>query len=566
MGIGKFANTAVVKASKVSALIALSLALGSSAYADTKRYLVKFKSPATFQAVSEKVNSAKVLATRNQAPLAAMSLFGTGAAVTETLDQVKLMVIESENEQAIASLKNHPAIALVEEEFMHPAPERVSTFAVAPAGSHVERKHNAIETPWGINAVKAPEAWATTKGENSRVVVLDTGVDVGHQALASRLEGVKNFTGGSADDVSDTVGHGTHVAGTVLADGQNGGLVGVAPEAKLLMGKVCSDRGCSSIAIAQGINWGVQEKAQVISMSLGGSFITTAESQALDAAEAAGVTVVAASGNDGTGRVSFPAAYRNVIAVGAIDSTLKKADFSQWGPELDVVAPGVEVYSSLPRGTGRESLAEVDLGDGKGANNVSTGSMQGSPMGQINGLDAVLCGLGKAGQFPAEVAGKIALISRGEITFKEKVINAISAGAAGVVIYNNAPGLLQGALTEDGSEVAVPVVMIEQTVGEAAKAAINSGKTVLISVAVQQSDYGSLQGTSMATPHVAGVVALIRSANQNLTPAQVRDILAQTATPLSPNDQNQFGAGLVNAEKAVASALSNIPMSLSLAN
>jgi serine protease len=148
------------------------------------------------------------------------------------------------------------------------------------------------------------------------------------------------------------------------------------------------------------------------------------------------------------------------------------------------------------------------------------------------------------------------------IPFADKVKAAIAAGATGVLIANNAPGLIPGTLSTDGSEVAVPAVMIEQSVGDAAKAALAAGSAVNSSIAVIKTDFASFQGTSMATPHVVGVAALVRAANKSLTPAQVRALLKSTATQLSgPNDQNQLGAGLVNAEAAVAKAFSMVPLS-----
>ena len=287
-------------------------------------------------------------------------------------------------------------------------------------------------------------------------------------------------------------------------------------------------------------------------MSLGGFFISAGERTALDRAEAAGVLVVAASGNNGSGSVSFPAAYGQVLAIGAVDSNLLKADFSQYGPELDLVAPGVDVISSVPRGTGRGTAVKLD--DGKGLTEVLSMGLQGSPLYSAQVKEVVYAGLGKPADFTQDVSGKFALISRGEITFKEKVDNAIARGAAGVIIFNNAPGLIQGGLTEDGSEVAIPAVMVEQSAGNAVRDALAAGQKLTASIAVELSDFASFAGTSMASPHVAGVAALVIGANPSLTPAQVREILKGTATPLSPNNRNEFGSGLVNAEAAVARA------------
>jgi serine protease len=527
-----------------------ALVLSVSSQADTKRYLVQFKSPATFRSVSRNIQANMIMAPGVMAP---MHLFNSSAVVAKSLDHVQLLVIESDDAAAVESLKQHPAVAVVEEEMMHPAPKVISTFGNQSVLRNKKHQKLNFDMPWGIGAVKATEAWATTKGGGARVMVLDTGLDTGHPAIASRFEKGQNFTGGDANDITDNVGHGTHVSGTISADGANGGLVGVAPEVKLLMGKVCEQVGCSSVAIASGIDWAVAEKADVVNMSLGGSFLSDLEAQALDKAEQAGVLIVAASGNDGTDTVGYPAAVPTVVAVGAVDSTLKKADFSQWGPELAVVGPGVDVVSSVPRGTGRGSSVNVD--DSTGMKEVKSLPFQGSPVAQSLNNDVVFANLGKPEDFQSiDVKGKIALIQRGDIPFKEKLANALAAGAVGMIVYNNAPGLIQGSLTDDGSEVSVPAAMIEQAAGETLKDSLNKSLPVKASLDVIRTDYASFQGTSMATPHVAGVAALVRAVNHNLTPAQVKDILKSTATALGPNDQNQYGSGIVNAEAAVAKA------------
>ncbi len=534
--------------------VILGFALSLSAHAE--KYLVQFKSPQTFEMMAQNMK-AQAFSQMGATDVAPMRLFNSNASVSEALEHVQLLIIDSNDTAAIESLRRHPAIALVEKEIMHPAPKIMATFSAAKA-KRPKKPKTRMDRPWGIDSVKAPGAWTTTQGASARVLVLDTGLDKEHPALRTQLEEGKNFTGGSPTDISDEIGHGTHVSGTILAMGQVGGLVGVAPKAKLLMGKVCTSLGCPSTAIAAGINWAVSQKVDVVNMSLGGMMISAGERAAIAAAEANGVFIAAASGNDGTGRVSFPAAVETLTAVGAIDVTNKKADFSQWGPELDVVGPGVDVMSSVPRGTGRGATVKLDTG--KGLNVVKALPFVGSPVRVVEG-DLVFAGLGK----PADVAslnltGKIALISRGEIPFKEKVANVLAKGAIGAVIFNNAPGLLQGTLSEDGTEAAIPAVMIEQTLGEEAKAALTGGGSASSSFAIEATDYSAFQGTSMATPHVAGVAALIRSANKRLTPLQVREILKSTATALGPNPNNEYGSGLVNAEAAVQKALVSTPV------
>ncbi|MFN7728598.1 MAG: S8 family serine peptidase [Bdellovibrio sp.] len=548
-----------------SALILIS-ALMLSGQAHAARYMVVFKDKDVFQ-------QTHVQLLMKQLPLDSvriqkgttysMPFAQAQVEVEESFQNLNTLVVEATDERALQALQASGAVAFVEKEMFHPAPKPVQGFvrtqawdyslAYATVGSSGS---TGPKTPWGIYSVKAPGVWAQGNlGQGSRVMVLDTGIDKEHPALKPNFEKARDFSGSGAGlpyPEADVVGHGTHCAGTIAAALSADGFAGVAPSAKLLAGKVCSEQGCSNIAVTAGINWGIQEKVDVISMSLGGPFATAAEKRAAEAAERAGITIVAASGNDGQGRVSFPAAFPTVLAVGAINDKIVKTDFSNWGPELDIVAPGAGVISSVPVGSGRESRVLAGLAGQEGL--VKSTSFSGAP-DIVNPMtnDLVFAGLGKPGDFAAaNVRGKFALISRGEIAFTDKVTNAIAAGAAGVVIFNNAPGLIQGALTQDGSTVAIPVVMIEQTVGEELKSAGARGQVARAVIQTMKTDYAAFDGTSMATPHVAGVVALMKSAKRTATPVQIRDAIKATAQAMTPNDQNQHGAGLINAEAAVA--------------
>lgn len=541
----------------VSVLATVALSNVASA---KERYLVMYKSQQGYAAMNQYMLTEGVSSLK----------------VEDSLANINGQVLEVSNSKAIEALKNHPEVLVVEAERFTPAPRPVNGYKlaravrtwneVAPVASDdtqsVPHLNEGVATPWGIMAVHAGDAWDNAQaGRNARVLVLDTGIDPKHPALKANFEKGRNFfqsfDGPNPEDFIDKEGHGTHCAGTIAGSyNEKTGFTGVAPLAKILMGRVCGDLGCSNIAVAQGINWGIQEKVDVISMSLGGPSSSSAERTAVANAEKAGVTVVAASGNGGNPQVSFPAALPTVVAVGAVDSSITKTSFSQWGPELDIVAPGAAVVSTVPQGTGRDSSTEITV-DGK-ATLVKSAAFGGTKLFATPKVgELVPAGLGKVEDFKGiNVAGKFALISRGEITFADKVKNALAAKAAGVVVYNNTTGLMQGALTEDGSELDVAVVMIEQTVGQKLVEQITAGQKASAAISTSASDYAMFDGTSMATPHVAGVVALIKSANKKLTPAQVRTILATTATALTPNDQNQYGKGMVQADKAVHMALS----------
>lgn len=216
---------------------------------------------------------------------------------------------------------------------------------------------------WGLKAVRAiPPILRTApwSGTGIRIAILDTGIDLGHPDFAGRVLASQSFIPGQA--VHDGHSHGTHCAGTaagikVPPGGQR--RYGVAHGARLLVGKVLSNSGGgTSGQILAGINWAIQQGAHVISMSLGSSVSVgqphfTYYEQAAVAALNAGSLIVAAAGNDGWAPVNAPANSPSVLAVAAVDQSLQRAAFScvalnGGGGEINVAAPGVATYSSVP--------------------------------------------------------------------------------------------------------------------------------------------------------------------------------------------------------------------------
>jgi serine protease len=197
---------------------------------------------------------------------------------------------------------------------------------------------------WHMNQVGLPAAWKMGQGKGVTVAVIDTGVSAVPDLAGIELVEGYNFVAGSPD-ARDDHGHGTHVAGTIAqATNNHLGVAGVAFGAKIMPLKVLSASGSGSMgAIAQAIRYAADHGAQVINMSLGGPFPTSAIRNAVKYARGKGVTVVAAAGNDGRGKVGYPAKYPEVFAVAATQFDETTTFYSNWGPEVDIAGPGGNV-------------------------------------------------------------------------------------------------------------------------------------------------------------------------------------------------------------------------------
>jgi serine protease len=202
---------------------------------------------------------------------------------------------------------------------------------------------------WHLRQIDMPEAWKLADGEGVVVAVLDTGVayeqfERFHQVedLAG-VEFVKPYDFvGNDEHANDDHGHGTHVAGTIAQATNNGiGVAGVAPRVRIMPLKVLSGNGSGSVAgIADAIRYAADSGAQVINMSLGGRFPSQVLRRAVQYAHDKGVVVVCAAGNDGRGKVGYPAAYPGAIAVAATQFDEATTFYSNWGPQIDIAAPG----------------------------------------------------------------------------------------------------------------------------------------------------------------------------------------------------------------------------------
>jgi thermitase len=208
-----------------------------------------------------------------------------------------------------------------------------------------------LQTLWGIRKIQAPAAWDKARGKSSVLVaVIDTGVDYNHPDLQGIVVKGPDVSNGDGDPMDDH-GHGTHVAGTIAARSNGEGVVGVAFGVKVLAIKALDEDGSGpEDGIARAVDAAVRNGAKVINMSLGGPDDAWALRDAVARATRAGVLCVVAAGNDGDTRPDYPAANPEALAVGATDTSDKRAYFSNYGDYVQIAAPGVGVYSTMRRG------------------------------------------------------------------------------------------------------------------------------------------------------------------------------------------------------------------------
>lgn len=401
---------------------------------------------------------------------------------------------------------------------------------------------------YGLLTTKATAAHvAGITGTTVKVGVADTSLDYTHPDIAGNYASGTDTVGAGDDDPINDDGetHGTHVAGTILAVNNSVGVRGVAYGAKLYHARVLGPNGGTTTDIMEGVRWlAVTQGCHIVNLSLGGGLSSrTEENFYKDMRATYGALVVAATGNDGRTRLSFPAAYAVNIAVGAVDVNNALASFSNTGKNIDVVAPGVGILSSVPIGTGSEAGVTVGLTSYR-----AFGMEFAARTTPDYTATLVNCGRGQLTDFTnAAPAGFVALIERGDIDFATKAANAKTQGAGAVIIYNNVAGDFIGTLGAAGSWL--PTVSVSQATGTALKGTLGSPATVLNLV----SNWDHYDGTSMATPHTAGVLALILEARKltvrNKANADAAEnFLKSSCLNLGPAGYDTtFGSGLVQA-------------------
>ncbi|MBI2069287.1 MAG: S8 family peptidase [Elusimicrobia bacterium] len=269
------------------------------------------------------------------------------------------------------NLRRHPKVSRFENDFetdwllsdpvavqMTTLRESFDSRAVARVRQSARREKQSQEVQWGVRRVNAPAAWPSNQGAGVKVAIVDTGIDASHSDLAGNVAGGYNAVN-KEESWTDDHNHGTHVAGIVAAALNGQGVVGVAPQARLYAVKVLSADGSGSLtSIIDGMMWCMENGMSVANMSLGAPQGNFFFEYAVNTMVQRGVTLVAAAGNDG-GAVNFPAAYDAAVAVSALCPqgitetrlclTTEEgiAAFSSRGPQVDFIAPGVKIPSTV---------------------------------------------------------------------------------------------------------------------------------------------------------------------------------------------------------------------------
>ena len=205
---------------------------------------------------------------------------------------------------------------------------------------------------WEMEKFDIRSRWKFSQGEGIKIAVIDTGCDLSHDDIKNNLLQGINLVEPNKDPV-DKCGHGTHVAGTIAAENNGLGMVGVAPKAKIVPVKALNDKGSGTNEdIIKGIYWSVDQGVDFITMSLGSPNQNKRLENAIEYAKSKDVIVFCAAGNSGENSdILYPAKYDYPISIGAIDENLERTNFTCSGEELDFLSPGHDILSCYPGNT-----------------------------------------------------------------------------------------------------------------------------------------------------------------------------------------------------------------------
>jgi subtilisin family serine protease len=445
----------------------------------------------------------------------------------------------------VRGLLNNPHVKLVEED------QRRHLMGFA------DDIGNPMATQITPYAVYQSQANQVTFNPNAgiKVCVIDSGLDRSNADFVwNNITGNNDSGTGNWDENGGP--HGTHVAGTIGAADNGFGVIGMAPGVDMHIIKVFNADGWGySSDLAQAANLCSQAGANIISMSLGGGGSNSTESNAFQSFSDAGGLVIAAAGNDGNNVRSYPAGYSSVMMIGANDSNNVIADFSQFptctsgkGRRVttdeticvEVSAGGVDTLSTYPAGQATASNLSAD------GFALSSSAMENA--GSVVGNTFYM---GTAESTNSGANGNICVIDRGVISFYDKVANCEASGGVGAIIINNEPGMLYGTLG-DTNATSIPAV---GAAFEDRSALVNAATS---NIDIGTSDFGFMSGTSMATPAVSGIAALVWSQHNECTGSEIRAALKATALDAGASGKDDyFGYGIVQAAAADAYLSSN---------
>ncbi|MCH1928927.1 S8 family serine peptidase [Shewanella sp. A25] len=502
-----------------SAVMALSVGAISQAHADDNRYVI--------QVDPDHKGVVKALAKK------------LGGEIQVEGDEFFAATFSGKDLAQVKGLLNNPHITLIEED--------VRRYPMAIFNDDAGNPMTQQVTPYAVYQSKANQV-SFNPNAGMKVCIIDSGLDNSNPDFEWN-----NITGdndpGTGNWFQNGGPHGTHVAGTIGAKDNNVGVIGMAPGVPMHIIKVFNAAGWGySSTLAAAANKCSNAGAKIISMSLGGGASSLTEKTAFDNFTAAGGLVVAAAGNDGNNVRSYPAGYPSVMMIGANDANNQIADFSQYptcvtgrgkkatsddGICVEVTAGGVDTLSTYPAGMATMATLSADN------TNFATSSMENAGVASGNTYF-----MGTAQAVDAGANGKVCVIDRGVISFHDKVLNCENSGGVGAIIINNVSGMLYATLG-DTNQTSIPAVGAALEDRAALVAAANA------TVAIEAADYGFMSGTSMATPAVSGMAALVWSNHSQCTGTQIRNALKATAMDAgTAGKDDKFGYGIVNAKAA----------------
>ncbi|MCW8092656.1 S8 family serine peptidase [Alteromonas sp. ASW11-130] len=508
------------------AFAATLLALSVSAVADNDRYIIQVD------------NNGKgiVKAIAKQA----------GADIKVDADGFIAATFTGKSLEQVKGLMNNPHVKLVEADQVRRPMALFNDDAGDPMVTQV--------TPYAVYQSQANQL-SFNANAGMKVCVIDSGLDSSNSDFVwSAITGDNDPGTGNWFDNGGP--HGTHVAGTIGAADNGYGVVGMAPGVDMHIIKVFNAEGWGySSDLAHAAQLCQQAGANIINMSLGGGGANSTEENAFINFVNDGGFVVAAAGNDGNSVRSYPAGYPAVMMIGANDADNNIADFSQYpscttgrGKNVttdeticvEVTAGGVDTLSTYPAGMATVSSLSAD--------GVSFDSSAMENGGNASGATYFM-GLGDT--IDSGAAGKICVMDRGSISFYDKVNNCEQSGGIGAVIINNEAGMLYATLGET-NDTTIPAVGAALEDRSALVAATN------MDLSIDASDYGFMSGTSMATPAVAGMAALVWSNHPTCTGEDIRAAFKATAMDSGASGKdNFFGYGIVQAADASAYLTAN---------